>query len=95
MFRGQPIQTEVRPLEGEWRAAPDVDQSWYLNDPKAFDKARKKTGREKWFAEAYRPVTVTACEKTTANGKTGTECGFVYFPCSEDNGCAAAMGGNW
>lgn len=91
MFKGQPVLTEVRSLLGtEWEAGPDVDQGWYLADAKAYEKARKKTGRAKWFEDAYKPVTVTACEK---NGG-GTTCGFVYFPCSAENGCAAVLNGN-
>ena len=90
MFKGKPILTEVRELAGEWAPAADAaDQDWYLNEPKAYEGARKKTGRTKWFDDAFKPVTVTACERVGDGGI----CGFVYFPCSEENGCTAVTNG--
>ena len=78
MFKGRPILTELRPVAGDWDPAPDVDQGWYLNDPKTYETATKKTGRAKWFVEEYKPVTVTACQKERGNQNTeGTVCGFV------------------
>ena len=44
----------------------------------------------KWFEEAFKPVTVTACQK---QADSGTVCGYVYFPCSEENGCSAVTKG--
>ena len=35
-------------------------------------------------------VTVTACEKEKGQG---TVCGFVYFPCNDENGCSAVTKG--
>lgn len=93
MFQGRPILTEVRAVAGMWTPAPAADQDWYLNEPKAYEQARKKTGRTKWFEDAYKPVTVTACQKNKDEG--GTVCGFVYFPCSEENGCSAVTGGSF
>ena len=65
MYEGRPILTEIRTLEGEWEAAPAADQDWYKTDPKAYEKLRKKTGRTKWFEDAFKPVTVTACQNYT------------------------------
>ena len=72
--------------------APEVDQDWYINEPKAYEQARKKTWRTKWFEDAFKPVTVTACQK---NDGEGAVCGFVYFPCSEENGCSAVTRGTF
>lgn len=92
MFKGLPIQTQIKPLAGaEFMLASDADQDWYVNEPKAYEQARKKTGRTKWFEDAYKPVTVTACQ----NNGEGTVCGFVYFPCSDDNGCKAVTNGDF
>ena len=54
-------------------------------------KAHKKTGRTKFFEEEYKPVTVTACQ----NNGEGAVCGFVYFPCNEENGCTAVTKGEY
>jgi len=89
MFKGRPIVAEIRALAGEWVPAPE-QQDFYLNDAKAYEAARKKTGRAKWFEEEYKPVTVTACQKEKQDsGTEGTVCGFVYFPCNDENGCSA------
>ena len=91
MYKGRPIQTEIRGLpDAAWEAAPDEDQAWYKSDPKAYEQARKKTGRTKWFEDAFKPVTVTACQRSEEGGSV---CGFVYFPCSEENGCSAVTKG--
>ena len=92
MFKGRPIQTEIRTLAGYWDTGPDADQNWYLNEPKAYEQARKKSGRARFFEDEYKPVTVTACQKIDEKGGV---CGFVYFPCSDENGCTAVMNGNW
>lgn len=92
MFQGRPILTEIRPLAAEWEPGLEEDQDWYRNSEKAYEKARQKTGREKWFKDAYKPVTVTACEK---NKGEGAVCGFVYFPCSEENGCTPVINGQF
>ena len=85
--------SEHEPLlaSAEWAAAPDADQGWYLKEPSAYEKAAKKSGRTAFFAEAFKPVTVTACQRE----KQGAVCGFVYFPCSEENGCTAVMNGSF
>lgn len=94
MYKGRPILTEIRPLTGDalWTPAPDADQDWYLTEPKAYEQARKKTGRAKWFEDAFKPVTVTACQKKDGEGAV---CGFVYFPCSEENGCKDVTSGTF
>lgn len=93
MYKGRPILTEIRPLvEDEWALGPDVDQDWYTKEEKAYEKARKKTGREKWFEDAFKPVTVTACQK---NQGEGVVCGFVYFPCGDGNGCSSVTKGTF
>lgn len=91
MYKGRPIQTEIRPLSGEWAAAPEADQAWYKAQPDKYAKARQKTGRTKWFEEAFKPVTVTACQRD----ESGSVCGYVYFPCSEENGCSAVTKGTF
>ena len=96
MYKGLPLQTEIRSLAGvEWVLGAEADQSWYLNEPKAYEAARKKTGRTKWFDDTYKPVTVTACQKNTENSVGGTTCGFVYFPCSDENGCTLVLNGSF
>ena len=97
MYRGQPLKAEIRPLaSAEFQPGPDEDQAWYTKDPKAFEAAKKKSGRTKWFEDAYKPVTVTACEKQEKNSaKSSTVCGYVYFPCSDENGCTLVMNGGW
>ena len=93
MFKGRPIVAEIRALAGEWVPAPE-QQDFYLNDAKVYEAARKKTGRAKWFEEEYKPVTVTACQKEKQDsGTEGTVCGFVYFPCNDENGCSAVTKG--
>jgi len=92
MYRGRPILTEVRPLAREWVPGPSVDQDWYINEPEAYERAGKKTGRTKWLDDAYKPVTVTACQK---NAGEGAVCGFVYFPCSDENGCTDVIQGRF
>lgn len=93
MYKGRPILTEIRPLvEAEWVLGPDADQDWYTKEEKAYEKARKKTGRAKWFDDAFKPVTVTACQKIQGEGAV---CGFVYFPCGEGNGCSSVTKGTF
>lgn len=94
MFKGRPVVAEIKPLvaSAEWAAAPDADQGWYLKEPAAYEKAAKKSGRTAFFAEAFKPVTVTACQKEKEQGAV---CGFVYFPCSEENGCTAVLNGKF
>ena len=79
MYKGRPILTEIRPVAGQWEAAAAADQDWYLNEAKAYEAAMKKSGRAKFLVEAFKPVTVTACQKTDAydNAGVGTVCGFV------------------
>ena len=94
MYKGLPPLTEVRAI-GQWEGGPPEDQDWYLSEPKAYAALGKKSGRTKWLDEAFKPVTVTACQKQEAgtSAAVGTVCGFVYFPCSEENGCTAVMNG--
>ena len=97
MYQGRPVLTEIKTLAGEWERGPEADQDWYLNDPKAYEQARKKTGRTKWFEDAFKPVTVTACQKQSSDSGEGggTVCGFVYFPCNDENGCKAVTSGSF
>ena len=90
LLREVTAKTEIKKSQGEWEAAPEADQNWYINEAKPYEKARKKTGRTAWFEDAYKPVTVTACQKGQGEG---TVCGFVYFPCSDVNGCTAVTNG--
>ncbi|GMH95318.1 hypothetical protein TrVE_jg9077 [Triparma verrucosa] len=92
MYKGKSINTEVRELGGDfvWEVGPGDSQNWYKTDPNSFAKLLKKSGREKFFIEQFKPVTVTACEVQPSGGSV---CGFVYFPCSEENGCSDVMKG--
>lgn len=90
MFRGRPIVADVRTVADYWEAADAADQDWYLNEAKQYQQVRKKSGRAKWSEDAFKPVTVTACEKKSGEGAI---CGYVYFPCSEENGCSAVTKG--
>lgn len=95
MFKGRPVLTEIRALTGEWMASAE-QQDFYLRDAKAYEAACKKTGRTKWFVEEFQPVTVTACQKEKqGSGGEGIVCGFVYFPCNEENGCSAVTKGEF
>ena len=95
MFKGRPVLTEIRALSGEWMASAE-QQDFYLRDAKAYEAACKKTGRTKWFEQEFQPVTVTACQKEKqGSGGEGTVCGFVYFPCNEENGCSAVTKGDF
>lgn len=90
LYRGRPIATEVRlspDLSGLWAAGAEAEQGWYMRQPQAYAKARAQTGRERWFEQAFRPIKTTACD--------GRVCGYVLFPCTEDNGCLAVMNGSW
>ena len=66
---------------------PEDGQDLYTADAKAYEKAIKKSGRAKFFEKTYEPVTTTACEERT--------CGYVYFPCSAENGCMGIVSGTW
>ena len=66
---------------------PEDGQDLYTADAKAYEKAIKKSGRAKFFEKTYEPVTTTACEERT--------CGYVYFPCSAENGCMGIVSGRW
>ena len=66
---------------------PEDGQNFYTEDAKAYEKALKKSGRAKFFEQTYRPITTTACKEKT--------CGYVYFPCSDDNGCTGVVSGMW
>ena len=66
---------------------PEDGQDLYTADAKAYQKAIKKSGRAKFFEKTYEPITTTACEEKT--------CGYVYFPCSAENGCMGIVSGTW
>lgn len=87
------IVTEIRERDGSFAFEEDADATgWYTANKDAYNKALKKTGRSKFYAKTYDPVTVTACEKQSDGG---TICGYVYFPCTEENGCKPVLQGTW
>lgn len=88
LFKDKKLVTEITDSTG-WMfvRAPDEEQGWAALNKPAYESLMKKTGRRKWFASTYDPVTTTACEDKV--------CGYVYFPCSEENGCLAVMNGAW
>ena len=73
--------------ERPFTPTPDDGQDLYTADAKAYQKAIKKSGRAKFFEKTYEPITTTACEEKT--------CGYVYFPCSAENGCMGIVSGRW
>ena len=73
--------------EKPFTPTPEDGQDLYTADAKAYEKAIKKSGRAKFFEKTYEPVTTTACEERT--------CGYVYFPCSAENGCMGIVSGRW
>ena len=88
LFKSKPIRTDIRSMQG-WTfvAAGDEEQRWAAANPKAYEAGLKKTQRAPFFQKTYDPITVTACE--------GKVCGYVYFPCSDDNGCMDVLKGTW
>jgi peptide methionine sulfoxide reductase MsrA len=90
MYGGMPVKTEIRRLNSEWVPGPENDQGWYLKDKKAYEKLQKKSGRAKFLAKAYQPVTTTACKRQK---ERGTICGYVLFPCNNENGCTKVVNG--
>ena len=84
--RNKPFQTQFRDVReaGEF-IVDDEKQDFYRREPAQFKKMSES--RAKFFTDAYKPVKTTACE--------GSVCGFVYFPCSEENGCLAVVNGEW
>lgn len=88
---GFPIVTQVRDLPaGAQFVANDELTDWYTREAKAYEKQGKQ--RKQWFEDVYKPITVTACEKQEDQG---TVCGFVYFPCTDENGCRGVTQGKW
>ena len=73
--------------EKPFTPTPEDGQDLYTADAKAYQKAIKKSGRAKFFEKTYEPITTTACEEKT--------CGYVYFPCSAENGCMGIVSGQW
>jgi hypothetical protein len=46
----------------------------------------------------YKPYKTTDCkvvDETAFGGPKGSVCGFVIFPCSDDNGCKDVLNGTW
>lgn len=91
LYKGRPLATEVRDVGSLSFEPDDAASGWYLAEPNAWEKARQKSGRAAWFEETYKPIRTTACETT----KEGTICGYVYFPCTEENGCRPVLQGTW
>lgn len=49
-------------------------------------------------SDRYKPYTTTDCkvvDESTFGGTKGKVCGFVVFPCSEENGCKGVLTGVW
>ena len=85
--------TQIASLDGYRFEADDDATGWFLKESDAYKKGLKKSGRERFYAKTYDPITVTACQKDPETG--GTVCGFVYFPCTDDNGCRPVLNGSW
>lgn len=80
----QPFRTEILDLADDFEATPELDDFAALN-PREAAKLALKSGRTKFFEDAYKPTKTTACE--------GGVCGFVTFPCSAENGCLEVVSG--
>mmetsp|Transcript_10400 Transcript_10400/g.30807 ORF Transcript_10400/g.30807 Transcript_10400/m.30807 type:complete len:281 (-) Transcript_10400:183-1025(-) len=91
----KPIATEVRRLDGwQWAEAPDELQGWYLSNEGAYKKLRLR--RDKFLQDTFKPYKTTECrqvDESASGGPKGVICGFVIFPCSDDNGCRAVTQG--
>jgi hypothetical protein len=92
-----PILTEVRLVDGANAAdatfvEDEAASGWFVREGKLYEKQRSKSGRAQWFDDTYKPIKTTACE---AQSEGGTVCGFVYFPCTEENGCRGVLQGTW
>ena len=85
--KDKPYVVEVLDASPRAFVADPAAQDFYKTSEKAYEKLLKKNGRGAFFEKAYRPITTTACESKT--------CGYVYFPCSEANGCVAVVAGSW
>ena len=90
-----PVVTEVRDVKGLEFEADDGATDWYKTEAKKYASALKSSGRSTWFENAYKPIETTACEVVNEAATKGTVCGFVYFPCSDENGCRAVLQGTW
>ena len=89
---GNKLLTEVRDVTG-LRFEPDAAATgWYLSNAKEYAQMLQRSGRAKWFDDRYKPITTTECERQPEGG---TICGYVYFPCTNENGCQAVMQGTW
>jgi len=86
-----PLATEIRELRGEFEEDPG-QTGWYLSQPKAYAKALQKSGRTAFFKKTYEPYDTTACKRQEDGGVV---CGYVYFPCSDENGCKEVLLGTW
>lgn len=60
-------------------------QDFYKLQPNEYKKLA--SSRIKFFTDTYKPIKTTACE--------GSVCGYVYFPCSDENGCLDVVNGKW
>ena len=60
-------------------------QDFFKLQANAYNKMA--ASRVKFFTDTYKPIKTTACE--------GSVCGYVYFPCSEENGCLDIVNGKW
>jgi peptide methionine sulfoxide reductase MsrA len=88
LWKGKPVLTEARSEKGwTFEPASESEQRWAANNVAAYETGLKKTNRAQFFEDAYKPIKTTACE--------GSVCGYVYFPCSDENGCTAVLTGKW
>ena len=84
--KNKPFQTQLRAATEAGEFVLDEDkQDFFTKEPTKYKKLAEM--RVKFFTEAYKPIKTTACE--------GSICGFVYFPCSEENGCLSIVNGEW
>ena len=95
LYKGEPIATEVRDARSLRFDADAELTGWYKREEKAYASGLKKSGRTAWFEDRYKPVKTTACEIVNEAEFKGNVCGFVYFPCTDENGCRAVLQGTW
>ena len=85
----KPFKTSIIQLAGDSTTTVftplPTDQDFYKLQPNEYKKVT--SSRDKFFTETYKPIKTTACE--------GNICGYVYFPCSDENGCLDIVNGKW
>lgn len=81
-----PFVTEISE-GGTFSPTPEDGQDFYKLKPQEYKELRVKSGRERFFKDHYTPVNTTEC--------IGSVCGFVYFPCTQENRCMDVTTGDW